>query len=42
MTRIDVTKATRLLYRRLEFRMVQRRGSEIDWTCDRGNENETC
>ena len=41
MTRIDVTKATRLLYRGLNFRMVERRGDDIDWTCDRNNERET-
>jgi putative transposase len=35
MTRLDITKATRLLYRRLNLRMVARRADAIDWTCDR-------
>lgn len=41
MTRLDITRATRLRYRRLDFRMVARRGDQIDWTCDRTNESET-
>ena len=41
MTRLDITKATRLSYRRLDLRMVARRASEVDWTCDRTGQSFT-
>ena len=41
MTRLDITKATRLEYQRQTFRMVARREEYIDWTCDRNGQSHT-
>ncbi len=41
MTRMLLTAATRLLFNGLNLRLVEQRGDEVDWTCDRTRQSFT-